>query len=167
MALVLFLCDNEITFWEEEYLYIDKRMIISEKYSENFEDEDNPIYRILIKFCSIFNELGDKFTIGKGDKVNDYCLTKKIFPFNINIICVGRIRQGKLTCVNFILNEMMAIESDSGISQTRNKIYYQVKDYPIKILDLLGFGNKETVINTVEDLKKLKNKLKKWKIDYI
>ena len=62
---------------------------------------------------------------------------------------------------------MIAIENDSGISQTRKKIYYQVKDYPIKILDLLGFGNKETVINTVKELKKLKNKLKKWKIDYI
>ena len=28
-------------------------MIFSEKYSENFEDEDNPIYRVLMKFCII------------------------------------------------------------------------------------------------------------------
>ena len=44
-----------MTFSEEEYPDIDKRIIFSEKYSENFEDEDNPIYRVLMKFCSIFN----------------------------------------------------------------------------------------------------------------
>lgn len=163
MPLVLFLCDNKITFSKEEYPDIDQRLIFSEKYSENFEDEDNPIYRVLMKFCSIFNELGDKFTIGKGDKVNDYCLTKRIFPFNINIICIGRIRQGKSTCVNFILNEMRARESNSGTSQTKKMTYYQVNDYPIKILDLPGFENKETVINLVKELKNLKVKLEKMK----
>ena len=166
MPLVLFLCDDKITFSEEDYPNIDKRMIFSEKYimsSHYFEVEKNPIIRTLIKFCSIFNELGDKFTIGKGDRVNDYCLINKLFPFNLNIICIGRIRQGKSTCANFILNEMRARESDSGISQTKNMTYYQVNNYPIKILDLPGFENKKTVLKAVEELKKLKTKLEKMK----
>ncbi len=55
---------------------------------------------------------------------------------------------------------MRVIESDSGISQTRKKIYYQVKDYPIKILDLPGFENKEALINS-RRIKEIKKKARK------
>ena len=166
MPLVLFLCNDKIEFSEENYPNIDKRMILSEKYimsSYYFEDEEHPIHQILIKFCSIFNELGDKFTVGEEGKINDYCLKNKLFPFNLNIICIGRIRQGKSTCVNIILNEMRARETNSGISQTKMMTYYQVINYPIKILDVPGFENKETVLNAVKELIRLNNKLKKIK----
>ena len=165
MPLVLFLCDYKIEFSEEDYPNIEKRMILTEKYipSHNFEGEENPIIQILIKFCSIFNELGDKFTVGKGDKISDYCLKNKLFPFNLNIICIGRIRQGKSTCVNFILNEMRARETNSGISQTKKMTYYQVINYPIKILDAPGFENEDTVSNAVNELKMLNDKLEKIK----
>ena len=163
MPLTLFLCDQKVIFSNEDYPNIDSRIILTEKFKFTGKIEKEPIYRTLMTFCSLYHELGDRFTVGKKDYRNDYCLIEKIFPKNLNIICLGRIRQGKSTCTNIILNEMRANESDSGTSQTKKMTYYQVKDYPVKVLDLPGFENLETIEKTISELKQLKNTLNKMK----
>jgi len=62
-----------------------------EKYIKNIIDP------ILLRICSIHNELGDRFTIGEGKDAEDYDLIKNYFPFNVNIVCIGRFGQGKST----------------------------------------------------------------------
>lgn len=37
----------------------------------------------LLIFCSIYNELGDQFRVGEGDKAETYDLIDIYFPFNI------------------------------------------------------------------------------------
>ena len=44
-------------------------------------------------------------------------------------------------------------ESDSDTFQAKKMTYYQVKDYPMKVLDLPGFENLETIEKTISELK--------------
>ena len=163
MPLTLFLCDQKILPSKKEYPFIDPRIIHTEKFQFNGDFYNKSVYRTIISFCSVYHELGDRFTVKTNKVLVDYCLINKIFPNNLNIICLGRIRQGKSTCTNCILNEMRAREADSGISQTKKMTYYQVKNYPIKVLDLPGFENKETIQKTILELKSLKQALIKMK----
>jgi hypothetical protein len=53
--------------------------------------ENNPI---LIRFCIINNELGDKFELGIKGEV-DFDLIKESFPFNMKMVWIERFIQGK------------------------------------------------------------------------
>ena len=163
MPLVLFLLSNtnnmQLTI-DKKYKRIDPRLILVTKYDEyNFDN----INANLLRFCSIHNELGDSFTVGKGDKAETYDLIDNYFPFNINIACIGRFGQGKSTGVNIILNEYKAKESSKGSSQTKELTYYQVTDQPIRLLDIPGFEDKDTVEKAVEKFQKCGEKINKIK----
>ena len=98
MPLVLILTTEQIiekklNIDTEDYNYIDPRLIFIENYSENIKIFDETISLILVRFCSIHNELGDKFYLTK-DRQNVYDLIKDVFPFNLNIACLGRFGQG-------------------------------------------------------------------------
>ena len=82
MPLTLFLCDQKVIFSNEDYPNIDSRIILTEKFEFTGKIEKEPIYRTLMAFCSLYHELGDRFTVGKKDYRNDYCLIEKIFPKN-------------------------------------------------------------------------------------
>ena len=92
------------------------------KYNEDPRIIENKIIPIVLRFCSIHNELGDVFGV-----------------VNLNIACIGRLGQGKSTGVNQILGEYRAKESSKGCSQSKNITFYQVKNKPIRILDVPGF----------------------------
>jgi GTP-binding protein EngB required for normal cell division len=123
-------------------------------FYQEFTDEPNRIleyiFPILLRFCSIHNELGDRFIIGEGEKAKSYDLIQNYFPFNINIACIGRFRQGKSTGVNAILKEYKAKESARGNSQTKNLTFYHVNGKAIKVLDIPGFEDNKTVQNAVK-----------------
>lgn len=163
MPLVLFLVSNANSMQlkiDKKFKRIDPRLILVTKYDEyNLEN----IKANLLRFCSIHNELGDQFTIGEGDKSETYDLIDYYFPFNINIACIGRFGQGKSTGVNVLLNEYKAKESSKGSSQTKELTYYQVTDQPIRLLDIPGFEDKETVIKAVEKFQKCGEKINKIK----
>jgi len=144
---------------EKKYPNIDPRIIFIENLDnlDYFPDgnEFNPIQMILMRFCSIYNELGERFHIGEKNNIRTYELTKNSFSFYLNIFCLGKIRQGKSTTVNCILNELKARESLGGTSQTNKITYYEVEKYPIKIYDLPGFQDKESINKAVEKMKEL------------
>jgi len=169
MPLVLFLLknnySNDIDFKIDEVKYkrLDHRLFLLAKLDEYNEDCNKNVDEILLRFCSIHNELGDDFIIGKGDQAENYNLIYNYFPFNINIACIGRFGQGKSTGVNVLLNEYKAKESSKGSSQTKQLTYYQVSNQPIRVLDIPGFEDTETVKAAVEKFKQCGEKINKIK----
>ena len=87
------------------YAQIDPRLIFVTNYTENgtiFEEEISPL---LLRFCSIHNELGDEFSIKEGINEESFDLTEEYYPKNLNIISMGRVGVGKSTGINEILQE--------------------------------------------------------------
>ena len=164
MPLVLLLYEkgneNKLELDFKNYKNIDPRLIFSEKYDENRSNIEDKIEPILLRFCSIHNELGDRITINNKE---DYDLINDYFPFNLNIACIGRFGQGKSTGVNSILKEYKAKESSKGVSQTKSLTFYQVSKQPIRILDIPGFENENTVKQAIEKFKICGDKIKKIK----
>ena len=169
IPLMLFLCDSfeiddlkKFNFDEKKYSKIDKRIIFFEKFEDdiNHPEKMQKIRYRLERFCSYYNELGDRFSIGKDNNRNDYDLTEINFPFTANICCVGRFGKGKSTGVNYILGEKNAKENRSGTSATMKINYYQVSQFPVKIYDLPGFENEITVNNAVKQFKYLNEEIR-------
>lgn len=146
---------------ENDYKNLDPRLIIPSYYNEDPIYIDEIIDPILLRFCSIYNELGDRFTIGKKENKCNYDLIYKYFPFNINIACIGRVGTGKSTGVNRILQEYKAKECSKR--QTKQLTYYQVSDQPVRIFDIPGFENEKTVKHSVEIFKSCSGKINKIK----
>jgi len=144
---------------EKEYKFESEQKELTEEGNEKMEKIKN----ILLRFCSYYNDLGDRFSFGDGNKQINYDLTEIYFPFTINICCIGRFGKGKSTCVNCLLGETKARESKSGASTTKNINYYQVSNQPIKVYDIPGFENKETTSNAVKKLIELNNKINELK----
>ena len=169
MPLVLLLLEEEysddvkIEINEKKYKRIDPRLIFISKYSDNPDEIEKEIYPKLLRICSIHNELGDRFSIGEGDDEENYDLIENYYPFNLNIACIGRFGQGKSTGVNCILNEYKAKESSKGCSQTKEITFYQISDQPVRILDIPGFEDEETIKKTIEKFKMCNEKINKMK----
>ena len=144
----------------------DKEYIFESAQKELTEEGDKKMVKIknvLLRFCSYHNDLGDKFSIGEGDKKINYDLTEKYFPYTINICCIGRFGKGKSTCVNCLLGETKANASKSGASTTKKINYYQISDQPVKIYDIPGFESIETTMNAVEKLEELNKEINELK----
>ena len=188
MPMVLFLFDEydetaldytskKVVPDEKLYPKIDKRMIFTEGFKEiksfnvlriekkpldeNIIKKISKIKRILIRFCSYHNELGDYFKIinSSGNEIN-YSLIEKEYDFTSNFCCIGRFGKGKSTGVNCLLGEKKAKESRSGTATTKKINYYFVKNCPIKIIDIPGFESKETVNNAIQKFREFGEKMK-------
>jgi GTP-binding protein EngB required for normal cell division len=187
MPMVLFLLDEydeenldyskkKVVPDNKLYPKVDKRMIFTEDFNAikdytnlliNKKNQDSKliqkidkIKKILIRFCSYHNELGDYFTLinsAGGEMI--YNLIKKKFDFTSNFCCIGRFGKGKSTGVNCLLGEKKAKESRSGTATTKKINYYYVKNCPIKIIDIPGFESKETVNNAIEKFREFGNKI--------
>ena len=169
IPLILFLCNSfepkdleKFSFDENKYSKLDQRMIFFEKFEDDIGNEEKigKIKHRLERFCSYHNELGDIFSIGQDSTLNDYDLTEMNFPFTVNICCLGRFGKGKSTGVNYILGEKNAKENKSGTSATLKINYYQVSNFPVKIYDLPGFENSQTVANAVKQFKYLNEEIR-------
>ena len=169
MPLVLLLHTDKIAqkliIDKNNYNQIDPRLIFIKKFTDVSKIIEKEIDPILLRFCSIHNDLGDRFMIGNQENNNEngIDLVEKYFPFNINIACVGRFRQGKSTGVNEILKEYKAKESSKGCSQTKNLTFYQVKGKPIRILDIPGFEDEATVNEAVKKFQECGKKINRLK----
>ena len=118
------------------------------------------IKKILVRFCSYHNELGDYFSlINSGGAEIIYSLIDKKYEFTSNFCCIGRFGKGKSTGVNCLLGEKKAKESKSGTATTKKINYYFVKNCPIKIIDIPGFESKETVLNAIEKFREFGDKI--------
>ena len=144
---------------DKDYLFKSEK----KELTQEGENKMEIIKKILLRFCSYHNDLGDRFSIGEGDKEIYYDLTEKYYPFTINICCIGRFGKGKSACVNRLLGETKAKESKSGASTTKKINYYQISNQPIKIYDIPGFENEETTSNAILKLKELNDEINELK----
>ena len=188
MPLVLFLLDeyNENSLENsskkvipdpKKYSKVDSRMIYTESFTEiyNYWKNKNKISnisktykkiskikKILIRFCSYHNELGDVFSITNANNIKiKYDLREQKYEHTSNFCCIGRFGKGKSTGVNCILGEKKAKESRSGAATTKKINFYQVHNCPIKIIDIPGFESKETISNAVQKFKEFGDKVNK------
>ena len=172
MPIVIFLIENgiyKISFNEVEYPKVNPSLIFTKKYSDDkiyYDNDDAEMKRLLIRCYSIHNELGDSFSIGEGENENNYDLTQRYFPFNLNICCIGRFGQGKSTGVNALLNEYKAKESSRGEAQTKKAIFYQSSYAPIKILDVPGYDSEENIKLSIDKFRYCAEEINRLK-DYI
>ena len=172
MPIVIFLIEdgiNKIPFNEVEYPKVNPSLIFTKKYSDDkiyYDNDDAEMKRLLIRCYSIHNELGDSFSIGEGENENNYDLTQRYFPFNLNICCIGRFGQGKSTGVNALLNEYKAKESSRGEAQTKKAIFYQSSYAPIKILDVPGYDSEENIKLSIDKFRYCAEEINRLK-DYI
>jgi len=163
MPLVLILYEKEEenkNIETEKYENIDSRLIKIEEYSEDLIFIEEKISTILLRFCSIHNELGDKFSI---EEKESFDLTNKNFAFNLNIACIGRIGQGKSAGVNVLLKEYKAKEVSKGGSETKSVQFYQVEDQPIRILDVPGYEDDDAIRQSLEKFKEAREKINRLK----
>ena len=153
MPLVLFLTtqksEKKSNIDKKDYSDIDFNLIFVKDYTEEKKEFEEKIAPILVRFCSIHNDLGDKFSL--FDKPEDtFDLLEHAYSFNINIACIGSLGQGKSTGVNVILNEYRAKESNKGSSQTKLLVEYKSDNKPIRVIDIPGFENEKTVKDAIE-----------------
>ena len=168
MPLVLILTsensNKKIVIDKEKYVEIDPRLFFIENYTEDPDIMEKKIVPIILRFCSIHNDLGDVFILNEDEKNEEkFDLIEKAFPFNLNIFCVGRFGQGKSSGINQILQEYKVKENYRGFSQRKYLTYYQVKNKPIRIFEVPGFENEKTVEDGVKELKRYHEKLNKLK----
>ena len=160
LVLILYEEEEEKNIETGNYENIDSRLIKIEKFSEDLNFIEETISIILLRFCSIHNELGDKFSI-EGKESFD--LTNKNFAFNLNIACIGRTGQGKSAGVNVLLKEYKSKEGNKGGSETKSVKFYQVEDQPIRILDVPGYENDDTIRQSLEKFKESREEINRLK----
>ena len=69
----------------KEYLFESE----SNELTKNGENKMEIIKKILIRFCSYHNDLGDRFSIGEGDKAINYDLTEKNYNYYLNMYSIS------------------------------------------------------------------------------
>lgn len=133
IPIILFLLEYKLSIDEKEYKRNEQRLIIVIKI---WQKKPKNILPLLLRLYRIHNESGDRFTIHEGEEREDYDLIDYYYNFNINIVCIDRLGQGKSTEVNVILNEWKAKEKGKRSSQTKELAFYQLNNEPIRILDI-------------------------------
>ena len=149
--------------------YIDETKIKLVKFDNNFSIEYrdyHEITKILFRYFSIYNELGDFFALkeNKNDMIS-YNINFRAYPDTLNIMTIGRIRQGKSATVNFFSGEKKANELGAGTTTTKKFKKYQINESPIFITDIPGIEGEETIKLVVNQLEKYRKGLKIYKDD--
>ena len=163
MPIVLFLTnekDKQI-IPNEKYKYINHNLITSKLYSEDIKyyTNDGIIKKLLLRFCSYYNDLGDTISMRVGDNIIDYNLNNKTFLLNFNICCIGRFGQGKSTGINEILNEYKAKETIKALAEHKYATLYSQSNYPLRILEVPGYESSLTIKSSIDIIKFYNNKL--------
>ena len=149
---IIFLTKEKISINYEEYENLDDKKI----FFLDFPDDEFSLSALIFKLiqcCSYYNELGDYFDIN-GYPYQSISENENYLTY-LNILISGRSQSGKSTFINLLLGEKRAKEggNNCGCSQIFQK--YKVLNYPIRLYDTVGFGDKDI------DIEKISNYFKK------
>ena len=144
---------------DNEY-YISPLKVFSFKLDKNI-NENFPLFKRLYRICSYYNELGDQFIIWRkeNDEPFPYDLISANFPIYINIFCLGKTGAGKSTFLNKFFNEKRSKEGGTGKSCTTKIIRYGLDGVPIRVYDIPGFEDENTVEMVYNKLKETKEEM--------
>ena len=143
---------------KEEY-YISPLKIFTLLFENNESESTKILFSHLLRICSYYNELGDSFEIWNKNRKEPifYDLVNSNYPAYINIICLGKTGCGKSTFVNKFFNEKRAKEGGTGKSTTSKLLRYEAVKIPIRIYDIPGFENEETIDIVYKKLNEMNN----------
>ena len=150
------------------YIYNKEYILESEEkeFDKSGEIEFEKIKKILLRFYSYHNDLGDKFSIGKGNSKIKYDLTHFYHLNTFNICCIGRNGSGKSSFINYIFNYSKAKIYTKRESYTKKVNVHNPRfsNVPLKIFEIPGFNdNNSSISNAATKLTKLNKKLSEIK----
>ena len=126
--------------------------LIKEKESDklkNYEIASSFSRKLNVLFC-YYNELGDEFSFMNSDKEEQLIKIEDDTNITIfiNILFMGRTGAGKSSLINLLLGEKKSIEGGNGFSTTsKNIIVYKKTGVPIRLYDVKGIEDEETIEN--------------------
>ena len=150
------------------YIYNKEYILESEEkeFDKSGEIEFEKIKKILLRFYSYHNDLGDKFSIGKCNTKIKYDLTQFYHLNTFNICCIGRNGSGKSSFINYIFNYTKAKIFNNRESYTKKVNVHNPRfsNVPLKIFEIPGFNdNNSSISNAATKLTKLNKKLSEIK----
>ena len=134
-------------------------------YTLKFENNDYffllTFHHILLRFCSYYNELGDKIIVWpKNHNIPiEYNLIEGEYNSYINIFCLGRTGCGKSTFLNKFFKEKRSKEGGTGKSTTSKIIRFGIDRVPIRFYDIPGFEDKEKIKVVINKLTEKRNEM--------
>ena len=143
---IFFLTKEEISFNNEDYYTLDIKKFNFFDFLEDKASLSKIVFK-LIQVCSYYNELGDFFQINgcPYQSITDI----ETYPTYLNILVMGRSQSGKSTFINLLLNEKRAKEGGNSCGCTRKTLKYKVLNYPIRLYDTIGNGDKDKNVEEI------------------
>jgi GTP-binding protein EngB required for normal cell division len=155
--------ENDELLKEEKDKKFENIEQINEINEENrrIEKEYLEFERKLKSLFSYYNELGDIFSYKNSLKEEELVTIEDggNFPVYINILLLGKSGSGKSTLINLLLDEKKSIEGGNGCSTTsKNIIIFKKRNKPLRLYDVKGIENQETIENYFKILEKFNGK---------
>ena len=132
---------------EEENYYISPLKVFTFKFDTPNSEPLRQFNKCLFRICSYFNELGDQFFIWNKDSDEPivYDLVNCDFNAYINIFCLGKTGSGKSTFLNKFFRAKKSKQGGTGRSTTTKIVRFGIDNIPIRIYDIPGFEDEETI----------------------
>ena len=148
---------------DQEIYYVSPLKIYTIKFDINDYNSILNLNTILFRFCSYYNELGDKIIVcPKNQEIPiEYNLIEGEYNSYLNIFCLGRTGCGKSTFLNKLFKEKRSKEGGSGKSTTSKIVRFGIDKTPIRFYDIPGFEdeekNKIVIEKIIETTKEMNN----------
>ena len=126
------------------------------EHNDNTNFEIMAFFRRINVVFSYYNELGDIFSFKNSEGNPEFIKIEDDTNISvyINILLLGRSGAGKSTLINILLDEKKSIEGGTGFSTTsKNIIVYKKENIPLRLYDVKGIENEETINNYYNLLK--------------